>query len=93
MRERYYPPKEVCRLLSLSYRQLEYWVLIGVVKPKLEPHGKKRYQKFSDDDLCFLKEVKVLTDEGYLVSRAAEKVRNWPRTKQGMSSEPKTVSG
>ncbi len=70
-----YPPKEVCKLLALSYRQLEYWVLIGVVKPRLEAHGKKNYQKFSQEDLHFLKEVKALTDEGYLVSRAAEKVR------------------
>lgn len=75
MSEKQYPPKEVCKQLSLSYRQLEYWVLIGVVKPRLEPHGKKQYQKFSDEDLYFLKEVKALTDEGYLVSRAAEKVR------------------
>jgi len=75
MSDKQYPPKEVCDLLSLSYRQLEYWVLIGVVKPRLEPHGKKQYQRFSYEDLHFLKEVKALTDEGYLVSRAAEKVR------------------
>ncbi len=70
-----YPTNEVCRLLSLSHRQLEYWVLIGVVKPRLEPHGKKKYQKFNNKDLAFLKDVKTLTDKGYIVSRAAEEVR------------------
>lgn len=87
MSDKQYPPKEVCKRLSLSYRQLEYWVLIGVVKPKLEPHGKKKYQKFSYKDLRFLKEVKTLTDEGYLVSRAAEKIRKLQSQKISSQSE------
>lgn len=69
-------PKEICRSLNLSQRQLEYWVLIGVVKPILEPHGKKIFKKFTPDDLQFLREVKTLTDEGFLVSKAAQKIRS-----------------
>jgi DNA-binding transcriptional MerR regulator len=69
-------PKEICQLLNLSHRQLDYWVLIGVVKPILEPHGRKIFKKFTDDDLNFLREVKSLTDEGFLVSKAAQKVRD-----------------
>ncbi len=68
-------PKDICGSLNLSQRQLEYWVLIGVVKPILEPHGKKIFKKFTNDDLQFLREVKTLTDEGFLVSKAALKVR------------------
>jgi len=68
-------PKEICDLLNLSHRQLDYWVLIGVVRPILEPHGKKVFKRFTDDDFYFLKEVKALTDEGFLVSKAAQKVR------------------
>lgn len=73
--------KEICELLHISPRQLEYWVLIGVVKPILEPHGTKTFKKFSDDDVHFLRKVKALTDEGVLVSKAAQHVRdqnfNW----------------
>lgn len=73
-------PKEICGLLNLSYRQLDYWVLIGVVRPILEPHGKKVFKRFTDDDFYFLREVKALTDEGFLVSKAAQKVReSWSR--------------
>ena len=73
-------PKEICRLLNLSHRQLDYWVLIGVVSPILEPHGKKVFKRFTRKDLHFLKEVKVLTDEGFLVSKAAQKVReSWSK--------------
>lgn len=68
-------PKEICRLLNLSQRQLDYWVLIGVVKPVLEAHGTKFFKKFTEQDLIFLREVKMLTDEGFLVSKAAQKVR------------------
>ncbi len=92
MDDKQYPPKEVCRQVSLSYRQLEYWVLIGVVKPRLEPHGKKKYQKFSYEDLHFLKAVKALTDEGYLVSRAAEKIRKLQHQKMKMESRMNTMS-
>jgi DNA-binding transcriptional MerR regulator len=74
-------PKEICGLLNLSHRQLDYWVLIGVVKPILEPHGKKVFKRFTDEDFHFLKEVKALTDEGFLVSKAAQKVRE-SRSKQ-----------
>lgn len=68
-------PKEICGLLNLSHRQLDYWVLIGVVRPILEPHGKKVFKRFTDEDFYFLREVKALTDEGFLVSKAAQKVR------------------
>ena len=62
-------------LVGISARQLEYWVLIGVVAPKLERHGAKVFKKFSRKDLELLQQVKGLTDEGVLVSRAADKVR------------------
>ena len=67
--------KEICDLVGISARQLEYWVLIGVVAPKLERHGAKLFKKFSQKDLELLQQVKGLTDEGVLVSRAADKVR------------------
>ncbi|MFZ5862605.1 MAG: MerR family transcriptional regulator [Nitrospirota bacterium] len=68
-------PNEVCRQVGLSPRQLEYWVLIGVVTPVSERHGVKLFRRFTDHDVRILKRVKALTDEGFLVSRAAEKVR------------------
>jgi len=70
-----YGTKEVCDRVGVSARQLEYWVLIGVVQPIMEPHGSKVFKKFTEEDVRILKEVKTLTDEGVLVSRAAQKVR------------------
>ncbi|MBN4054116.1 MerR family transcriptional regulator [Nitrospira defluvii] len=70
-----YGSKEVCELLDLPYSQLEYWVLVGLAKPIFECDGLKWEKKFREEDLQFMKKVKVLIDQGYLVSRAAEKVR------------------
>lgn len=70
-----YGTKEVCELVGISARQLEYWVLIGVVTPIIENHGSKNFKKFTEDDIYILSKVKELTDDGFLVSRAAEKVK------------------
>lgn len=70
-----YGANEVCKRIGLSPRQLEYWVLIGVVTPLAERHGTKQFRRFTDHDLKLLKRIKAMTDEGFLVSRAAEKIR------------------
>lgn len=70
-----YGTNEVCRLVGISSRQLEYWVLIGVVKPKFHPHGARLFKRFSEKDIQILKQVKGLTDEGFLLRKAAEKVK------------------
>lgn len=85
-----YGTKEVCEQVGLSARQLEYWVLIGVVRPILERHGAKTFKKFTEDDLRILRNVKELTDEGVLVSRAAEKVKT--RGQNGGHERAKLVS-
>jgi DNA-binding transcriptional MerR regulator len=74
-----YGSSEVCKIIGISHRQLEYWILIGVVTPMTDQRGAKNFKRFTEDDLWILKQVKELTDEGYLVSRAIEKLkRNFP---------------
>ncbi|MBI3621993.1 MAG: MerR family transcriptional regulator [Nitrospirae bacterium] len=69
-----YGAKEVCRAVGISHRQLDYWVLIGVVNPHLERHGAKLFRRFSRLDITVLQRIKQLIDEGVVVSRAAERV-------------------
>lgn len=66
--------KEVCQAVGISHRQLDYWVLIGVVTPHLERHGAKLFRRFSRHDVAILQRIKELIDEGVVVSRAAERV-------------------
>lgn len=70
-----YGTAQVCRQVGITSRQLEYWILIGIVSPRLEQHGLKYFKRFTETDVEVLKQVKLLTDEGFLVSRALEKVR------------------
>lgn len=75
IKKTYYGTTEVCRQVGLTSRQIEYWILIGIVNPRMERHGLKVFKRFSERDIEILKQVKALTDEGYLVSRALEKVK------------------
>ncbi|HXZ24761.1 MAG TPA: MerR family transcriptional regulator [Nitrospiria bacterium] len=70
-----YGAKEICQTVGISHRQLDYWVLIGVVTPHLERHGAKLFRRFNQRDVAVLLRIKQLIDEGVVVSRAAERVR------------------
>ena len=72
--EKTYGPKTVCRSVGISQRQLGYWTLIGVIKPTKQTHGSKIFNRYTDEDVETLKKVKNLTEEGFFVSKAAEKV-------------------
>jgi len=73
--QRIYRPKEICQMLGISARQLGYWRLIGVVKPRKQVRGSKVFHYYSEKDLNILKEVRGLTARGYFVSKAAQRVR------------------
>ena len=70
-----YGAHETSRITGISMRQLNYWVLIGVVSPKTERHGIKYFRRYTEEDLDTLKKIKMLTDDGYPISRAIEKLK------------------
>ncbi|MBI3609297.1 MAG: MerR family transcriptional regulator [Nitrospirae bacterium] len=75
MDKKTYGPKEICKLANISARQLGYWKLIGVVRPRQELHGSKIFHRYTEWDLDLLKAVQKLTEEGYRVSKAADKIK------------------
>ncbi len=82
-----YGPKAVCQMVGISQRQLGYWTLIGVVSSQRRVHGSKVFNRYTDPDIAVLKEVKRLTQEGFFVSKAAERVR------KGLPGAPTTTNG
>ncbi|MEX0705394.1 MAG: MerR family transcriptional regulator, partial [Nitriliruptoraceae bacterium] len=55
----------VCRIVGITYRQLDYWARTGLVEPgmrKAEGSGTQRLYSF--DDVVRLKVVKRLLDTG-----------------------------
>ena len=89
--ENTYGPKAVCRSVGISQRQLGYWTLIGVIKPTKQPHGSKIFNRYTDQDLETLQKVKQLTEEGFFVSKAAEKVQK--ETVQELAHHPDQKNG
>ncbi len=65
--------KEVIRKLDISLRQLYYWELKGIIKPKSVLMGSREFKRYSDRDLHVLKKVKSYLDEGYTLARAIQK--------------------
>lgn len=75
MTKKTYSPKEVCKLANISARQLGYWKLIGIIRPGQELHGSRMFYRYTERDLDLLSAVQKLTGQGYLVSKAADKIK------------------
>ncbi|HYT80135.1 MAG TPA: MerR family transcriptional regulator [Actinomycetota bacterium] len=60
-----YRVPEVCRLVGISYRQLDYWARTGLVIPSVRDAGGSGTQRlYSFQDLVQLRTIKSLLDTG-----------------------------
>jgi DNA-binding transcriptional MerR regulator len=70
----------VCKIVGISYRQLDYWTRTGLVIPSVaEAKGSGSQRLYSFGDLLQLKVIKNLTDAGaslQKVRQAIDYVRN-----------------
>lgn len=64
---------EVIRRLDISLRQLYYWELKGVVKPKVVTQGSREFKRYSENDLEILRRVKEYIDQGYTLNSALQR--------------------
>lgn len=65
-----YRAPQVCALVDITYRQLDYWARTGLIKPSVQSaagSGSQRLYSFSD--LVQLKVVKRLLDAGMSLKR------------------------
>ncbi len=69
-REKGYRAPQVCRIVGITYRQLDYWARTGFVVPSLQKaRGSGSQRLYSFADLVQLKVVKRLIDAGMDVKR------------------------
>ncbi len=60
-----YRVPDVCRLVGISYRQLDYWARTGLVTPSIRNAGGSGTQRlYSFQDLVLLRTIKSLLDTG-----------------------------
>lgn len=60
-----YRVPDVCKVVGISYRQLDYWARTGLVRPSIRDAGGSGTQRlYSFEDLLQLRVVKTLLDTG-----------------------------
>ena len=60
-----YRGPQTCKIVDITYRQLDYWTRTGLVTPSLaEAKGSGTQRLYSFNDLLQLKVIKGLTDAG-----------------------------
>jgi DNA-binding transcriptional MerR regulator len=62
---------QVCAIVGITYRQLDYWARQGLVRPSIaDAHGSGTQRSYSFGDLVRLKVIKDLLDAGVKLQTA-----------------------
>ena len=73
--EQGYRVPDVCRIVGISYRQLDYWARTGLVTPSVrDAKGSGTQRLYSFQDLVSLKVIKNLLDTGVSLQRVRKAV-------------------
>jgi DNA-binding transcriptional MerR regulator len=65
-----YRAPQVCRIVGITYRQLDYWARTGLLRPSLaQAQGSGSQRRYSFSDIVQLKVVKRLLDAGMSLMR------------------------
>jgi DNA-binding transcriptional MerR regulator len=75
---------------GLTARQLYYWELIGLIYPRYENFGTRRFRRYTDEDLEVLKSAKSLLDQGYTL-QAVKGILKVKDQKQAAPSEKSEI--
>jgi DNA-binding transcriptional MerR regulator len=74
----------VCKLIGISYRQLDYWARTGLVTPSVRAaDGSGSQRLYSFTDLVELRIIKRLLDAGVSLQRIREAIRYLRREAAG----------
>jgi DNA-binding transcriptional MerR regulator len=66
---------QVCALVGISYRQLDYWARTGLLTPSIsDARGSGTQRRYSYHDVVELKVIKQLIDAGVSLQRARKAV-------------------
>ena len=89
MSEQGYRVPDVCRIVGISYRQLDYWARTELVTPSVrDAHGSGTQRLYSFQDLVSLRVIKSLLDTGVSLNRvrtAIEYLQEMDRPPHGVT--------
>ncbi len=70
MDEQGYRAPQVCKLVGITYRQLDYWARTGLLEPSVRTaHGSGSQRLYAFEDVVQLKVIKNLLDAGMSLKR------------------------
>jgi len=70
-----YRGPQTCKIVNITYRQLDYWTRTGLVIPSVQPaHGSGTQRLYSFNDLLQLKVIKSLTDAGASLQKVRQAI-------------------
>jgi hypothetical protein len=73
--DRTYTSPEVCELVGVSYRQLDYWTRKGIVRPSIaDSKGSGHTRYWSIDDVARIDAIKRGLDAGLVLAAAVSQV-------------------
>ncbi len=67
---------DVIDKLNISLRQLYYWELKGIVKPRMISMGSREFKRYSSRDFEVLRQIKDYLDQGYTLTSAVQRVQS-----------------
>lgn len=66
---------QVCKIVGISYRQLDYWARTSLVSPSVQPaQGSGSQRLYAFEDLVNLKLIKNLLDAGISLQKVREAI-------------------
>ncbi|MBI4865185.1 MAG: MerR family transcriptional regulator [Candidatus Riflebacteria bacterium] len=69
-----FTPKEVVKIVGISYRQIQYWDKTGFIRPSYRSHGK--YRQYTFADLVQLKVAKLLRDHEVSIQKLRKIIKS-----------------
>lgn len=70
----FFTPKEVARIVGISYRQMQYWDKTSFIKPSYRRKGKYRLYTFTD--LIQLKVAKTLREAKFSIQKLRKTIQS-----------------
>src|SRR2546429_9141806 len=85
---------QVCKIVGITYRQLDYWARTGLVRPSvMDANGSGTQRLYSYRDLVELKVIKQMLDAGLSLQSALKAVVSLREFDEGLASACVVIPG
>src|SRR6478736_4867284 len=92
--EQGYRGPQVCKVVGITYRQLDYWARTGLVRPSvMDANGSGTQRLYSFRDLIELKVIKQMLDAGIFLQSARKAVESLREFDEGLASVRVVIQG